>query len=88
MIIAAQRQQKLTFEQFLEHYPEDGRYELVDGELVRILATRRHENVADFVQDALKTDGLYKHDCFQGVDRIVSPTFPELILTVAQVLEA
>jgi Uma2 family endonuclease len=56
MIIAAQRQQKLTFEQFLEHYPEDGRYELVDGELVRILATRRHENVADFVQDALKDE--------------------------------
>lgn len=41
--------QKLTFEQFLEHYPEDGRYELIDGEIVRILATRRHEDIADFL---------------------------------------
>jgi Uma2 family endonuclease len=56
MIIAVQPQQKLTFEQFLEQYPEDGRYELINGELVRILATRRHENVADFVQDALKDE--------------------------------
>ncbi len=56
MIVAAQPQQKLTFEQFLEQYPEDGRYELVNGELVRTLATRRHENVADFVQDALRDE--------------------------------
>jgi hypothetical protein len=26
--------QKLTFEQFLEQYPEEGFYELVDGEIV------------------------------------------------------
>jgi Uma2 family endonuclease len=202
MIVAAQSQQKLTFEQFLEQCPEDGRYELVNGELVRILATRRHENVADFVQDALRdeikrtalnyrvsnrlvlatktkvgveqgrhpdisvvdrivwdsdpyaytalkdpiqitvevvstnweddyidkldeyqrlgiqehwivdylaigsreylgnpkepsvfvytmsADGLYQQNRFQGTDRIISPTFPELNLTVAQVLEA
>jgi Uma2 family endonuclease len=194
--------QKLTFEQFREQYPEDGRYELIDGELVRILATRRHENVADFIEDAfrdevkrlnlnykvsgrivlatiskagieqgrhpdasvvdktlwdsnpyaytalrepiqlvvevvstnweddyidkldeyqrlgiaeywivdylaigsreylgnpkepsvfvyvLNTDGVYQHNRFQGTDRIVSPTFPELNLTVAQILEA
>jgi Uma2 family endonuclease len=41
--------QKLTFEQYLEQCPEDGRYELVNGELVRILATRYHEDVADFI---------------------------------------
>jgi Uma2 family endonuclease len=41
--------QKLTFEQFLEQYPEDGRYELVDGEIVRFLATRQHDDVADFI---------------------------------------
>jgi Uma2 family endonuclease len=56
MMIAVQSQQKLTFEQFLKLYPEDGRYELIDGELVRILATRRHENVADFVEDALRDE--------------------------------
>jgi Uma2 family endonuclease len=48
--------QKLTFEQFLEQYPEDGRYELIDGELVRILATRRHENVADFIEDTFRDE--------------------------------
>ena len=56
MITAVQSQQKLTFEQFLKLYPEDGRYELVDGKLVRILATRRHENVADFIEDALRDE--------------------------------
>ena len=45
--------QKLTFEQFLEQYPEDGRYELVDGEIVRILATRQHDDVADFIAKQL-----------------------------------
>ncbi len=29
-------QQKLTFDQFLEQYPEDERYELVDGESVTL----------------------------------------------------
>jgi Uma2 family endonuclease len=56
MVVTIQSQQKLTFEQFLELYPEDGRYELIDGALVRILATRRHENVADFVEDALRDE--------------------------------
>ncbi|WP_017319379.1 Uma2 family endonuclease [Mastigocladopsis repens] len=44
---------KLTFEQFLEQCPEDGRYELVNGEIVRILATRLHEDVADFIAKQL-----------------------------------
>jgi Uma2 family endonuclease len=57
--------QKLTFEQYLEQCPEEGRYELVDGELVRILATRQHEDVADFLTDVLKDEdkrlgGQYK----------------------------
>lgn len=51
MILAAnQRKQKLTFDQFLEQLPdEEGRYELVNGEIMRILATRKHDNVADFL---------------------------------------
>ncbi len=55
-MVTTPTKQKLTFEQFLEQYPEDGRYELVDGELVRILATRRHENVADFIEDAFRDE--------------------------------
>jgi Uma2 family endonuclease len=40
---------KLTFEQFLQEYPEDGRYELVDGEIVAVEATGAHKSVARFL---------------------------------------
>lgn len=50
---ATDQKQKLTFEQFLEQCPEDGRYELVNGEIVRIQATRQHEDVADFIAKQL-----------------------------------
>lgn len=44
-------ERKLTFEQFIEQLPDDdGRYELINGVIVRILATRQHEDVADFIQ--------------------------------------
>lgn len=36
----------LNFEQFLEQCPEDGRYELIDGKMVKNLATRIHYDVA------------------------------------------
>jgi Uma2 family endonuclease len=36
----------LSFDQFLEQCPEDGRYELVDGKMVKILATRIHYDIA------------------------------------------
>ena len=41
--------QKLTFDQFLEQCPESGLYELVDGEIVEVRATRNHDDVADFI---------------------------------------
>ncbi|GAB4461602.1 MAG: hypothetical protein OHK0037_10990 [Elainellaceae cyanobacterium] len=41
--------QKLTFDQFIEQYPEDGRYELVDGEVVEMRATRQHDDVDFFI---------------------------------------
>ena len=36
----------------------------------------------------LNTEGVYQSSRFQGTDRIVSVTFPELSLTVDQILEA
>jgi len=49
-MIIAQSQQQLTFEQFLRQLPdEEGRYELVNGEIMRILATRQHEDLADSI---------------------------------------
>ncbi len=57
MKIGTQPQQKLTFEQFLEYcLDEEGRYELVDGEIVRIQATRQHDDVADFIADSIKAE--------------------------------
>lgn len=40
---------KLTFEKFLEHRPEDGIYELVNGEIVKVEPIRAHKNVARFL---------------------------------------
>ncbi len=37
----------------MEQYPDDGRYELVSGEIVRILATRQHEDIAYFIAKQL-----------------------------------
>ena len=45
-----QPKQILSFEQFVKQLPaEEGRYELVNGEIVRILPIRLHEDVADFL---------------------------------------
>ena len=41
--------QKLTFDQFLIECPEDGLYELVNGEIVELNATRNHYDVANFM---------------------------------------
>lgn len=72
MSIAAK--QKLTFDQFLEQYPEDGRYELIDGEIVRILATRQHEDIADFIADAMKDEVKLRQLSYRVSDRIVVAT--------------
>lgn len=56
-ITTNQPKQKLSFVQFLEQLPdEEGRYELVDGEIMRILPTRKHDNVAEFMSDAFKAE--------------------------------
>ncbi|MEG4006212.1 Uma2 family endonuclease [Microcoleus sp. Pol11C1] len=46
--------QKLTFDQFLVECPEEGRYELVNGKIVEMNATRNHDDVADFTSDSFK----------------------------------
>jgi len=49
-MIATQIRPQLTFEKFVTQLPnEEGRYELINGEIVRILPTRRHEDIADFI---------------------------------------
>jgi len=52
-----QAKQQLTFEQFLElEVDSEGFYELVNGEVVRKLATRQHDNVAEFISDSFKDE--------------------------------
>ena len=48
--------QKLTFEQFLSQCPEEGLYELVDGEIIEVRATRNHDDVADFILFSFKDE--------------------------------
>ncbi|MEG4917890.1 Uma2 family endonuclease [Microcoleus sp. B7-D4] len=45
-----QTKTKITFAEFLEKYPDgSGIYELVNGEIVKVEATRAHKNVARFL---------------------------------------
>jgi len=47
----------LSFLEFLETMPEDGnRYELVNGERVQLMATRAHDDVADFIYDTFRDE--------------------------------
>jgi Uma2 family endonuclease len=57
MIVNITSQQNLTFDQFLElDFPEEGRYELVNGEIVRIQATRQHDNIGDFIEETFRVE--------------------------------
>jgi len=50
-------QQMLTFEQFIKQLPDrEGRYELVNGEIVRLLPIRLHETLAEFLSDTFKDE--------------------------------
>lgn len=65
----------LTFHQFLENLPdEEGRYELVNGQIMRILATRRHEDIADRVTDILRDETKQKNLNYRVSGRIVVRT--------------
>jgi len=49
-IASLKTQQKLTFEQFIAQLPdEEGYYELVNGEVMRRLPIRKHDDIADFI---------------------------------------
>lgn len=50
-------QEILTFEQFIKNLPdEEGHYEFVNGEIVRILPIRLHERIAESISDQLKDE--------------------------------
>lgn len=47
----------IGFSAFIEACPDDGkRYELVNGQIVEMTATRAHDDVADFIYDAFRDE--------------------------------
>ena len=48
--VTEQIKQKLTFDQFLDWYPEgQSIYELVEGEIIEMRATRQHDDISFFI---------------------------------------
>ena len=43
----------LNFDEFIAWYPEDGRYELIDGQVFEMQPTGRHEEIAEFIAETL-----------------------------------
>src|SRR5919199_3774379 len=68
----------LTFEEFLEWYPEDGRrYELIEGEIVEMRPVGQHELIASFV-DAELTLEIRRRQLpyFSSRNTLVKPNRP------------
>jgi Uma2 family endonuclease len=43
----------ITFDEFIAWYPEDGRYELIDGQVIEMQPTGKHEEVTEFISRQL-----------------------------------
>ncbi|MEO6861687.1 MAG: hypothetical protein ABI180_09160 [Microcoleus sp.] len=88
-----QTKTQLTFADFLQNYLDGaGIYELVNGEIVKVESTRADKNVARYLarsfhreSERLRNDH-YVVQSFRDNERIISPTFPELEITVEQIL--
>ena len=46
----------LTFDEFIAWYPEDGRYELIDGQVVEMQPTGKHEEITEFLVEKLTAE--------------------------------
>lgn len=43
----------ITFDEFIAWYPDDGRYELIDGQVIEMQPTGKHEEVTEFISRQL-----------------------------------
>ncbi len=71
-------QQKLTFEQFLEQYPDDGGcYELIEGEIVEMRPIGKHEQVAAFIWRKFNVE-IDRNDLPYFIPKtcLIKPIFP------------
>jgi Uma2 family endonuclease len=68
----------LTFEEFLEWYPEGGRrYELIEGEIVEMHPVGQHELIASFIDAALTLEiRRLQLPFFSSRNTLVKPTRP------------
>ncbi|HBB33270.1 MAG TPA: hypothetical protein DDZ80_16700 [Cyanobacteria bacterium UBA8803] len=53
-------QKTLTFDEFIAWYPENGRYELIDGQIVEMQPTGKHEEVTEFLSRQLVLEAARK----------------------------
>jgi Uma2 family endonuclease len=64
-----------TFEQFITQLPdEEGRYEWVNGQIMRILPTRKHETLAELITDIFKDEVKHSKLNYWVSGRIVIKT--------------
>jgi Uma2 family endonuclease len=54
--ISQEKNLELNFDQFLAQCPEDSRYELVDGKMLKIPVTRLHYDVASLVMHSMREE--------------------------------
>jgi Uma2 family endonuclease len=68
----------LTFEEFLEWYPEDGRrYELIEGEIVAMRPVGQHELIASFIDADLTLEMRRRQlSYFSSRNTLVKPQRP------------
>lgn len=68
--------QNLTFEQFIDReFDDEGYYELVNGEIVKRIATRQHDNIAEFISDLMKDEVKRLNLNYRVSGRIMIRTF-------------
>lgn len=75
-MVATLIKKSLSFAEFLDYdFPEEGRYELVNGEIMRIQPTKRHEMIAEFISDSLKAEVKRLNLNYWVSGRILQRTF-------------
>jgi len=65
---------KLTFKEFLIQCPDEGRFELVNGEIVEMVNTRQHKMIAEFILFTLNDQIRRSHLDFIVTTQVVIKT--------------
>ena len=75
-MIATEVKKGLSLAEFLEYdFKDEGRYELVNGEIVKVQSTRQHDDIADFISDLFKAEVKRLNLNYRVSDRILLRTF-------------